>query len=82
MVGTADDMYYGDIYQRVYVSGGGGSINIFQQKDANNYQQIANIPTRYGGRTSLLVPQLHLFLLAERREAGGDARLLIYRTEQ
>ncbi|TAN13046.1 MAG: YncE family protein [Chitinophagaceae bacterium] len=80
MTGDADDMYFDEAAQRIYVSGGSGYINIFQQKDADTYHKIADIPTQRGARTSLLVPRLHLFLVAERAEGNREAQLLIYST--
>lgn len=46
------------------------------------FNKIANIPTRNGARTSLLIPQLKLFVLAERAEAGDPAQLSIYTVSQ
>lgn len=80
MTGDADDMYFDEATQKIYVSGGSGYINIFQQKDADTYREIADIPTQRGARTSLLVPRLHLFLVAERAEGNREAQLLIYST--
>jgi len=78
--GDSDDMYYDYQTGRIYVSSGRGSISIFAQKDADTYRKIANIPTRNGARTSLLVPELHLYLLAERASGGKVAQLLVYKT--
>ncbi len=82
MTDDADDLYYDEATGRIYVSGGGGFISIFGQRDASAYQEIANIPTRSGARTSLFVPQLQLFLLAERATGGKDAQLLVYKAMQ
>lgn len=78
MVSDVDDLYYDSNNKRVYISGGGGFINIFQQDAAGSFTQITNMPTRSGARTSLLIPQLRLFVLAERAESGNPARLLVY----
>ncbi len=80
MTGDADDMYFDEVTQKIYVSGGSGYLNIFQQEDADTYREIANIPTQRGARTSLLVPRLQLFLVAERAEGNKEAQLLVYRT--
>jgi DNA-binding beta-propeller fold protein YncE len=76
MVNDIDDLYFDYQTKRIYVSGGGGYINIFMQAN-DRVKQIANIPTKNGARTSLLIPQLKLFVLAER---GNPARLSIYNT--
>lgn len=80
MAGDADDLYYDEASERIYVSGGGGYINIFKQQDADRYQQIANIRTRIGARTSFLVSSLHVFLVAERETGDKEARLMVYDT--
>src|SRR5215510_10060754 len=60
----ADDIFYDSSRQRIYVSGGDGSIGIFQQNDADHYQTMTKIPTASGARTSLFVPELSRFYLA------------------
>ena len=82
MVGDSDDLYYDDHKAKVYVSGGDGYINIFQQQDFSTYKQIANIQTRGGARTSLFVPQLKVFVVAARAAAGEAAALFVYKTIQ
>ncbi|MDQ2719698.1 MAG: YncE family protein [Bacteroidota bacterium] len=80
MVSDVDDLYFDKEKKRIYISGGGGYINIFQRNALNTFKQITNMPTRSGARTSLFIPQLQLFVLAERAEYGNPARLLIYHT--
>jgi hypothetical protein len=48
--------------KQIYVFCGEGTINIFQQQDANHYQVIANFETAPGARTSLFVPELQAVL--------------------
>ncbi|HET7000101.1 MAG TPA: YncE family protein [Puia sp.] len=79
MTGDADDLYYDNESGFVYVSGGSGSISIYQFANGTVPKQIATIPTRNGARTSLLIPQLKLFVLAERADAGKPADLVVYR---
>jgi DNA-binding beta-propeller fold protein YncE len=80
MVSDADDVYFDPGSSRIYVSGGGGSIDIFQTEGQNNIRQLANIVTSDGARTSLLVPPLHLFILAERAQGGHPASVMVYQT--
>jgi hypothetical protein len=79
MTSDADDLYYDASAKRVYVSGGGGAIDVFQQQ-GNGWKQISHIPTRSGARTSLFVPSLHLFVLAERAEGNREAQVRTYKT--
>lgn len=78
MVSDVDDLYFDSEKKRVYISGGGGFINIFQQGDSNVFNQISNIPTRNGARTSLFIPELEVFILAERAQSGNPAQLIVY----
>jgi DNA-binding beta-propeller fold protein YncE len=74
-----DDLFYDAANNRVYASCGGGYLNIFQLQGTGHYQQIANIPTRSGARTSLLIPPLHLFVVCEPAHSM-QAALVVYRT--
>jgi DNA-binding beta-propeller fold protein YncE len=77
MTGDADDLYYDEASGKVYVSGGQGTISIFQ-KDNNTYKQTANIPSRSGARTSLLIPSLKILVVGARPVSGQPATLLVY----
>lgn len=81
IVNDVDDLFFDEATKRIYVSGGGGFINIFQQVKEDSFKQIANIPTSNGARTSLLIPQLKMFVIAERAESGKPAQLAIYTTQ-
>lgn len=82
MIGDADDLYWDQHNKSIYISGGSGAVNIFKQAGNTSYRQIANIPTRSGARTSLLVPELGMLLIAARAEGEQNAALLIYKTVQ
>src|SRR5437867_4518818 len=62
--GDADDVFYDNSHQRIYISGGEGFLSIFQQDDADHYRAMTKIPTAMGARTSLFVPELSRFYLA------------------
>jgi DNA-binding beta-propeller fold protein YncE len=87
LTNDSDDLFYDEETKRVYASCGGGFsnlgyINIFQFQGGDKYIQIANIPTRNGTRTSLLVPQLHLFLVAEPSVYSHDGELMVYKIQK
>jgi hypothetical protein len=77
IVGDADDLFLHD--NKIYISGGEGSINIFERKDRDSLKQVANIRTKNGARTSLLVPRLKLFLVAVRSTGGEAAKISVYK---
>jgi DNA-binding beta-propeller fold protein YncE len=76
--GDADDIFYDNSRQRIYVSGGDGSIGIFQQTDANHYKMLTKISTAAGARTSLFVPELSRFYLAVPRRGAQTAEVRVY----
>jgi DNA-binding beta-propeller fold protein YncE len=86
LTNDSDDLFYDEATKRVYVSCGGGYtnlgyVNIFQLQSGNKCVQIANIPTRNGARTSLLVPHLNLFLVAEPSVYSHDGELIVYQIQ-
>jgi DNA-binding beta-propeller fold protein YncE len=59
-----DEVVFDAANHRVYVAGGEGFIGVYQQLDADHYQQLANVPSAKGAKTAVLVPALHRLYLA------------------
>lgn len=57
-VGDVDDLYYEANHKRVYIPGGQGFIDVFQQKDPDHYERLARVPTVIGARTAGYSPRL------------------------
>lgn len=81
LIEDADDLYFDGQSGKIYASGGSGAINIYQFVKSG-IKQIASIGTRNGARTSLLVPGLHKFILAERASEGHSAGIQVYNTKE
>lgn len=79
--GDTDDVFYDAKTRRVYVSGGAGSISVFAQLDADQYQSIASIPTAAGARTSLFVPALGRLYLAVPHRGNQAAEVHVYEAQ-
>src|SRR5215203_6988932 len=79
LVGDIDDIFYYADKQEIIASGGDGSINIFRRENGTIFKKVANIPTREGARTSLLIPSLQMFILAERASGGKPATIAVYK---
>jgi len=79
LISDVDDVFFDEKGQQIFASGGGGSINIFKKQDDQRLKKIANIPTRSGARTSLLIPSLRRFILAERSNGTRPAALAVYK---
>lgn len=71
--GDADDVFFDEIRHRIYVTCGGGAVDVIDQAHPERSQRVNS---RAGARTGLYVPELdRLFVAAP----GADAALLIYR---
>ena len=57
-VADVDDLYYDANHKRVYIPGGQGYIDVFQQKDADHYERLARIATVVGARTAGYAPKI------------------------
>ncbi len=80
--GDADDVFYDAKAKRIYVSGGDGTIGVFEQKDPDTYELIGEVPTAEGARTSLFVPETGTLYLAVPRSGGQEeAEVRVYDTQ-
>jgi DNA-binding beta-propeller fold protein YncE len=77
-VGDSDDVFYDQKRKRIYVSGGEGAIAVYQQKDADRYDKIAQLEAVKGARTSLFVPELNRLFLAVRQMGENGAAIRVY----
>jgi hypothetical protein len=75
-----DDLAYDSANHRLYLSGGGGdgAITVVQQRDADNYEVIATIPTKPGAKTARLIPELHKYYVGVPSKEKQEAQILIF----
>ena len=78
LVGDVDDIFYYADKEEIVGSGGDGFANLFKREKSSSFKKVANVPTRAGARTSLLIPQLHQLIVAARATTGKSAALLVY----
>jgi hypothetical protein len=69
-----DDMSFDLPRKRIYVTGT-EIATVFVQRDADHYEQIAEVPTGYRAKTSLLVPELNRLYVAVSGKGKDDAKL-------
>ncbi len=79
LVGDVDDVFFNANKQQIVASGGDGYINIFEKGADNTFKLVSNIGTRSGARTSLLIPSIGYYVLAERAEGGKAATVTVYK---
>jgi DNA-binding beta-propeller fold protein YncE len=78
IVGDTDDLFYDAENRRVYVIGGEGFVDVFDQNDANHYTRLARYPTAPGARTGLFVPALKELFVAVPHRGAELASILVY----
>jgi DNA-binding beta-propeller fold protein YncE len=76
--GDSDDVFMDAKRKRVYVTCGGGSIDVFDAA-GTSYQRLARIPTAAGARTSLFIPAMDRLALAVRATGTEAAAIWLYR---
>jgi DNA-binding beta-propeller fold protein YncE len=71
-----DDMWLDLQRKRIYVTGT-ETTSVFEQKDADHYTHLADVPTGFRARTSLLVPELNRLYIAVSGKGKPDAKLAL-----
>jgi len=79
----ADDLAYDPAHHRLYVACGGlrgeqGAVSVVEQRDADNYQVIATIPTKPGAKTARLVPELNRYYVGVPGTAKDAPQILVF----
>jgi DNA-binding beta-propeller fold protein YncE len=67
----SDDMSYDASRSRIYVPGRKGFISVFEQRDADHYEHMAEVPSGQDGATSIFVPELNRLYVGLRRSPSG-----------
>jgi YVTN family beta-propeller protein len=79
--GDADDLFFDEQRDRIYVSCGEGVVDVIQKRP-EGFQRTEPVKTGSGARTSLFVPALdRLFVAARAGWFGGGAAILVFRPE-
>ncbi|MGH8122934.1 MAG: hypothetical protein ACREPT_09210, partial [Rudaea sp.] len=74
-----DQVIWDKANRRIYVLGGEGYIGVFQQKDANHYEELTRVISAKGAKTGILIPSLHkLYVAVSPGEAKTGAAVLAY----
>jgi DNA-binding beta-propeller fold protein YncE len=81
IVGDTDDLFYDAARNRVYVIGGQGFVDVFEQKDGDHYNRIAHIASAPGARTGLFVPEWSKLFVAVPHRGEQRAEVLVYETK-
>ena len=80
--GDADDIFYDDVRQQIYISGGEGLVGVVQQQDADHYKTITKISTASGARTAVWVPEMKRLYLAVPHRGTQGAEIRVYEAQR
>jgi DNA-binding beta-propeller fold protein YncE len=75
-VGVNSDISRDIARKRIYVSGS-DTASVFQQRDADHYEHLAEVPTAYRAKSSILVPELNRLYIAASGKGKPDAKLAL-----
>jgi DNA-binding beta-propeller fold protein YncE len=73
-----DDVFFDAARRRVYVIGGGGSVAVYDQTDADHYVERARIRTAEGARTGFFSPELARLYVAVPHRANPIAEIRVF----
>jgi DNA-binding beta-propeller fold protein YncE len=81
-VGVNSDMWLDVARKRIYITGS-DTASVFEQRDADHYEAIAEVPTAYRAKSSIFVPELKRLYVAASGKAKPDAKLqlLVYEVQ-
>jgi DNA-binding beta-propeller fold protein YncE len=75
-VGVNSDMSIDVARKRIYITGS-DTASVFAQRDADHYEHIAEVPTAYRAKSSILVPELKRLYVADSGKGKPDAKLAL-----
>ena len=75
-VGMNSDMSLDVARKRIYVTGS-ETASVFEQRDADHYEHIAEVPTAYRAKSSIFVPELKRLYVADSGKGKPDAKLAL-----
>jgi DNA-binding beta-propeller fold protein YncE len=78
IVGDTDDLFYDAAKRRVYVIGGGGFVDVFDQKDADHYVRTEHVATAAGARTGYFVAEWGKLFVAVPHRGAQSAEVLVF----
>jgi DNA-binding beta-propeller fold protein YncE len=79
--GLSDDLFYDSQRSRVYVLTAAGVLDVFQQKDPDHYDRIAQCPTPPHTQTGLFVPEIGRLFAAAQRQGQQTAEIRVYEAD-
>jgi DNA-binding beta-propeller fold protein YncE len=76
-VALADDASFDPTQGRIYVAGN-DFVDVFQEKDPDNYIRLAQVPSSYRAKTAIFVSPWHRYYLAVPHHEGHVAEVRVF----
>jgi DNA-binding beta-propeller fold protein YncE len=80
VAGASDDLFFDSSRRRIYVLTSKGSLEVFQQEDADHYNRIARYPIPLRSQTGLFVPEWGKLFVAVPAQGEQNAEIRVYQT--
>ena len=77
-IGDCDDVFYDERRHRIFAIGGEGAVSVFQQRDADHYDELGRIKTVSGARTGFYSAELDKLYVAVRKHESQPAEIRVY----
>ena len=77
----SDDAVYDPGSKRLYVAGT-PFLEVFNQRSANSYQLLGQVPPAFHAKTEILLPQLNRYYLAVNHHGDTAAKVQVYQVIQ
>jgi DNA-binding beta-propeller fold protein YncE len=75
-----DDMAFDPSSKRIYIPCNDFTV-VYQQKDADHYEELGRVPTGFRAKTAILVPQLKRYYVAAPRHENEIAGVKVYEVQ-
>jgi hypothetical protein len=75
-----DDMAFDPASKRIYIPCNEFTV-VFQQKDADHYEELGRVPTGFRAKTAILVPQLKRYYVAAPGHEKVPAGVKVYEVQ-
>ncbi len=77
----SDDLWYDAAHKRLYMSAVEGVVGVFEQRDADHYELVAQIPSVPGSATSYFSSALNRLFVPAPPFGGQPAQVLVYEVQ-
>ena len=74
--GVNSDMSIDVARKRIYITGSDAA-SVFEERNADHYEHIAEVPTAYRAKSSIFVPELKRLYIADSGKGKADAKLAL-----